>query len=157
MRRARTALVLAVPLFVTIACGQSDNGGDNMETARTYSLCPKTDESRQKLYEEVTNFAAQQNARLIDRGDGARRELSSMQSEVLNQTGGEPILLTVEKPDEFRISVTNLGLREKMALTIRSSGAGDEAGPVASFVDDLARFWVIQRVEGGVADDPPCA
>jgi hypothetical protein len=148
-RLQRKAMVLAVPLFMVVACGQP-------EIKRIYSLCPKTDESRQRLYEQVKNFADQQRARLIDRGDGVERELSNMESEVLNKTGGNPILLTGEKPDEFRISVTNLGLKEKMALTVRSSAARGEASPVAAFMDDLGRFWAIQRVEGGVADDPPC-
>ena len=156
MRKGRKVVVLALPLALIVACSQSDRSSDSMETKQTYSLCPRTDESRQSLFEQVKGFADQQQARFIDRGEGAERELSSMGSDVLRKTGGSPILLTVEKPDKFRISVTNLGLREKIALTVRSWGQIGEANPVAGFMDDLGRLWTIQRVEGGVTDDPPC-
>jgi hypothetical protein len=153
---AREIIVLAVPLILIVACGQSDKGGERMETRHNYSLCPKADDSRERFYEQVKNFAGQQEARFIDRSAEAQRELSSMRSNVLDKTGGSPILLTVEKSDEFRISVTNLGLRNKIALTIRSWGASAEVGSVVGFMDDLGRLWTIQRVEGGVTDDPPC-
>ena len=156
MRKGRNVVVLSVLLLLIVACGQSDKGVDSMERKQTYSLCPRTDQSRQSLFEQVKGFADQQQARFIDRGEGAERELSSMGSDVLRKTGGSPVLLTVEKPNEFRISVTNLGLREKIALTVRSWGEIGEASPVAGFMDDLGRLWTIQRVEGGVTDDPPC-
>lgn len=156
MRGGRKLVVLAVLLFLIVACGQSDKRRDAMETKQTYSLCPKIDDSRQRLHEQLKDFADQQQARFIDRGAGAQRELSSMGSDVLNSTNGNPILLTVEKPNEFRISVTNLGLREKIALTVRSRGDVAEGSPIGGFMDDLGRFWAIQTVEGGVTDDPAC-
>jgi hypothetical protein len=104
----------------------------------------------------VKEFADQQQARFIDRGAGAQQELSAMGPDVLSNTGGSPVLLTVERPDEFRISVTNLGLSEKIALTVRSTREFGEASPVGVFMNDLGRFWTIQRVEGGVTDDPRC-
>lgn len=156
MRNGVSVLVLAVQLFLVVACGQSDKRGVNMETVHAYSLCPKTGDARGRLSEQIKNFSGQQQARLIDRGDGAQQELSNIGSEVLSRTGGNPILLTVEKPDEFRISVTNLGLREKIALTIRLWDVRPEVSPVASLVEELGRFWTIQEVNGAVTDDPPC-
>jgi hypothetical protein len=79
-----------------------------------------------------------------------------MGSNVLSKTGGDPVLLTVEKPEEFRISVTNLGLRVKIALTIRIWDTSGASGSIADLMDGIGRFWTIQRVEGGVSDDPPC-
>jgi hypothetical protein len=149
-------VALAVPLFLVVACGHSEMDGGRMETKHTYSLCPKTDDARIRLYEQAKNFAAQKEARFIDRSAEAQRELSSMGSNILNRTGGNSILLTIEKPGEFRISVTNLGLRDKVALTIRALGAAGEVSAVAGFMDDLGHFWTIQTVEGSVTDDPPC-
>jgi hypothetical protein len=156
MRMGWKVVALAIPLFMVVACGQSEIDRDHMETKHTYSLCPKSEDARQRLHEQVKAFAGQQNAQIIDRSAGAQQELSNMASNVLDKTGGSSILLTVEKPDDFRISVTNLGLKEKIALTIRTWSASGEVGSVAGFMDDLGRYWTIRRVEGGVTDDPPC-
>jgi hypothetical protein len=77
--------------------------------------------------------------------------------DILGSTGGDPILLTVEKTDEFRVSLTNLGLREKVALSVRYWRPGERDSRIAALIDDIGRFWSIQRVEGGVTDDPSCA
>lgn len=79
-----------------------------------------------------------------------------MESDVLKNTGGQPILLTVEKTGEFRISVTNLGLKDKIALTIRSWNKTSGSSPTTDFMTDLDRLWTIQKVESSVTNDPPC-
>ena len=101
-----------------------------METKTTYSLCPTAGDSRQRLYDEVKTFAEQQGARLIDRSSGAKQELSDLQSAVLKNTGGDPILLTIEKAGQYRVSVTNLGLKEKVALSVRSLEEASSMKPV---------------------------
>src|SRR3546814_1193015 len=73
----------------------------------------------------------------------------------LFRSGGSPILLTVEKPNGFRVSVTNLGLRDKVALTVRSWGEAGGATSVSDFVADLARFWVINEVARSVDNGRP--
>ena len=156
MRRERKTAALTIPLFLLAACGQSEKASNSVETKQTYSLCPKANDAAQKLYEKARSFADQQEARFIDRGAGAQRELSGMGSGVLKNTGGEVILLTIEKADEFRISVTNLGLKEKIALSVRSWGDAGENSPVTNFMDDLERFWTVERVSGSVTNDPPC-
>jgi hypothetical protein len=108
------------------------------------------------LYRQVKTFADEHGARFIDRSFGAQQELSDIRSEVLSKTGGPPILLTVEKPNEYRISVTNLGLTEKIALTVRSRSEKETAGPVAKLMNSLGRYWAIQEVESSVTNDPPC-
>lgn len=156
MRNSGSVLMLAMQLLLLVACGQSDRGDGAVEIVHAYSLCPKTGDARERLSEQVKNFSGEQDARLTDRGGGAQQELSNMGSAVLNRTGGAPILLTVEKPDKFRVSVTNLGLREKVALTIRLWNVQPEASPVSGLIDELSRYWTIQEVEGAVTDDPPC-
>ena len=101
-------------------------------------------------------MADQQQAQFIDRGAGAQSELSGMTSDVLKNTTGTAILITVEKPDMFRISVTNLGLREKIALSVRSWGGVRQHLAVARFMNDLNRFWMVQEVDRSVTNDPPC-
>lgn len=127
-----------------------------METKTTYSLCPTAGDSRQRLYDEVKTFAEQQGARLIDRSSGAKQELSDLQSGVLKNTGGDPILLTVEKAGQYRVSVTNLGLKEKVALSVRSLGEASSMEPISAFIDSLGRYWAIKEVGGSVQNDPPC-
>lgn len=157
MRRVLTSSILAFLLLAVIGCNRSNDSEDSVGTKDTYSLCPKTDDSRQGLYEIAKIFANTQKAKFIDRSAGAKQELSDIGSAVLKNTGGTPILLTIEKPGEFRISVTNLGLTNKIALTIRSWGADSEASAVSGFMKNLSLFWTIQEIEGGVTDDPPCS
>lgn len=154
--REKLIVVLAFPLSLAIACGQTNEVSDSMETKQTYSLCPKSDDARQRLYEQVRGFADQHRARFIDRGAGAQRELSQSGSDVLKRTGGEVILLMVEKSGEFRLSVTNLGLDEKIALAVRTWNAAGEDSAITSFLDDLRSFWTVQVVDGSVTNDPPC-
>lgn len=156
MRVGSKAVVVAILLFLTVACGQSDEVSDNMGIRQTYSLCPKSADSRQILYELVKDFADQQKAQFIDRGAGVQRELSGMDSGVLKRTGGTPILITVEKPDEFRISLSNLGLKEKVALAIRSWGKIGKDRALTRFMKDLGHYWTVQSVDGSVTNDPPC-
>src|SRR3546814_4810566 len=81
-----------LPLLFVSACGQSDEAKDDMEVKQTYSLCPISEDSRQRLYDQVKSFADHQGARFIDRSAGAKQELSDIGSDVLNKTGGSPIL-----------------------------------------------------------------
>lgn len=149
-------VVLMTLLLFAAACGQSKMDGDRMEAVRTYSLCPKAADARQRLQAQVEAFALQHNAQVFDRSDAAQQELSSIESQVLAKTGDSPILLTIEKQDDFRISVTNLGLKEKVALTIRTWRASSEADFLAGFMSELGRDWEIRTSEVGITDDPPC-
>jgi hypothetical protein len=150
------AAVLAVLLLFAVACSQSKTDGDRMGTKQTYSLCPKAPDARQRLQAQVEAFARQHSAQVFDRSAGVQQELSSIDSSVLEKTGGTSILVTIEKPDEFRISVTNLGLREKVALTIRTWRTSIESESFASFMDEIGHYWVIRTAEDGITDDPPC-
>src|SRR3546814_4130287 len=124
MRNALRAVVLAVPLLFVSACGQSDEAKDDMEVKQTYSLCPISEDSRQRLYDQVKSFADHQGARFIDRSAGVKQELSDIGSDVLNKTGGSPILLTVEQQTGFRVrSEENTSeLQSLMRITYAVSG-----------------------------------
>lgn len=156
MRAGWRATILAAPLFFIVACGQSDEATESMEMKQAYSLCPTSEDSRQRLYDQVKSFADQHEARLIDRSAGAQQELAAIGSDVLAKTGGDLVLLTVEKSDEFRVTVGNVGLKEKFGLTVRSLGEASDAAPVSDFMADLGRFWAIEEVERSVENDPPC-
>lgn len=147
----------AVALLALAGCDQAPQNPPGMENKQTYSLCPRSDESRPRLLEVMREFAAQNQARFIDRGAEAQNELSAMESSkgALESTGGDLIVLTVEKQNAFRVSLSNLGLREKMALTVRYAGEQQE-DRVTGLLADIERSWTIQRVEGGVTNDPPC-
>jgi hypothetical protein len=155
MRRRIQAAALAIPLILS-ACSQSDDTDKGMEAKQTYSLCPKTGDAQSRLDNLVRRFADEQGARLIDRSVGAKEELSSLNSNVLSQTGGNPILITAEKTGEYRISVTNLGLREKVVLSVRSLGGNTSDNPVTSLIEDLSGFWSIEESEENVTNAPPC-
>lgn len=156
MRVEPAAVALAILLFSLAACNQSDRISISMEVKQTYSLCPKYRNVERKLYEQVKHFADQQKAKLIDRGDEAQQELSKMRSSVLTNTSRKVILLTVERPGEFRISVTNLGLNEKIALAVRHWGKVSEDNPVSELMNDLDRSWTVKRVDGNVTNEPHC-
>lgn len=85
MRRALTLSILAFSLLAVIGCNRSNDGEDSVGTKDTYSLCPKTDDSRQGLYEEAKIFADTQKAKFIDRSAGAQQELSDIGSAVLKK------------------------------------------------------------------------
>lgn len=144
-------------LLSVASCGQSDNAILNMSTKTDYSLCPKSESSRSDLFELMRDFANQHEARIVDRGAEAQRELSGMsRGNALASTGGDLIMLTVEKPNEFRISLSNLGLREKIGLTIRYWAGSEGDSRVKALMDDIERFWSIEAEEGGTMNDPPC-
>lgn len=148
--------LIAGLLFFTFGCGQSNKEDRVVETKQVYSLCPITADARERMYYHVSRIVDQQQALITDRSSEAQKELSDIKSGVLKSTGGEPILLTVEKPGEFRISVTNLGLVEKIAMSVSWWGESRKTTPVDDLMLDLAQFWVIEEVDGVVTDDPPC-
>jgi hypothetical protein len=80
-----------------------------------------------------------------------------MKSSVLESTGGNPVLVTVEKPSKFRVSITNLGLKEKFALSVGFSDTTGEDPSIAGFMADVGRFWTIHEVDRSVTNDPPCS
>jgi hypothetical protein len=156
MRSILKLVPVVGPLFLIFGCGQSDEANKVMETMKTYSLCPRTVDARQQLFRKVGLLANQQQARIIDRASEAQQGLSDIGSEVLNKTGGELILLTVEKAGQFRVSVTNLGLKEKIVLSVRWWGEPGKDPAIDDLIQDLGPFWTIEEVDGGVTNDPPC-
>jgi hypothetical protein len=142
-------------ILLTVACSQADKV-EHVEAKRTYSLCPRAENARQDLYERLKDFADRHHATVIDRSIGVKRELIAIESSILKNTNGDPILLTVERPGEYRISVTNLGLREKLALSVRMSVVDQKSSSLAGFVESLTDSWDVKEVSGSVADDPPC-
>jgi hypothetical protein len=129
-----------------------------MERRQNYSLCPRAEDSRPRLHALVNDFANEQQATLINRGQEAENELSGMTSSkgVFERTGGKLIALAVDKPSEFRLSLSNLGLEQKVALAVISYRGEEMNAQVRQFLSDLSSFWVVQPVEAGVTDDPPC-
>lgn len=149
-----------VLILVLISCDRNGNHGDViMQNKFSFSLCPKRGSSRDQLYDIVINFAKQENARVVDRGTEAQAELSGVHKgkDVLSSTGGDLMLLTIEKPNEFRISLTNLELNEKFALTVKYFGRSEGGNRVESLLDDIERSWDVRGVEGGITNDPPCS
>lgn len=145
-----------VPMLFLFACGLADDPIEGMGTKQAYSLCPTTDGSRERLVDQVRDFADQQDARLVDRSAGVQQELSAIGSSILTSTGGAPVLMMVERPDVYRVTVTNLGLRTKFALSVRFWNEPEGSIPVNNFMTELEEFWTIEAIEGGVLDDPPC-
>jgi hypothetical protein len=148
-------IVIVVAFLALAACDQLKEGPHRMET---YSLCPRGNESRSRLRELVLNFAVLNQAKFTDRGAESQGELSAMQGSkgALNSTGGTLIVLAVEKPNDFRVSLSNLGLRDKVSMGVRYWNSGPGNVRIAKLLTEIEHSWVIQRVEGGVSDDPPC-
>lgn len=157
MRRMKMPFSVAL-LLAVIACDQSQESMPNMETKQTYSLCPIRAGSRPRLHTLVEEFANKYQARIIDRSAEAQGELAGMKkgADILDHSAEDLIMLTVEIPNDLRVSLSNLGLREKVALTVRHSKAGVQDVRVAALLANIGRFWRAQPVEGGVLDDPPC-
>lgn len=156
MRKSSEMGILMAAVCLVSACGQSNNDDHSLETKRTYSLCAISGDARQRLYDRAKNLADRQSAQFIDRSAAVQSELTNMKSSVLNETGGNPVLLTIEKPNKFRVSITNLGLKEKFGLTVRLSGTSSEESSIGEFMDDVGRSWTIQEVDEAVTNDPPC-
>ncbi|HUE78500.1 MAG TPA: hypothetical protein VMN38_02570 [Sphingomicrobium sp.] len=156
LRKRRSAAILGILGLLTPSCGQSDT---DTSTKLAYQLCPKSGDARAKLHELAMAYAAQQQAQVFDRGAEAQNELASMQSGqsvALRSTNLPLVLLTIEKPRAFRISITNVGLKEKFGLSVRlwNNSSGDSNA--AAFLSQVERFWRIDKVQGGVSNDPPC-
>ena len=128
-----------------------------MENKQSYSLCRKNDASRPRLIEIMKKFAAEYGATLIDRGAEAQAELSGMQNRgALRSTGGELTALTVERPNDLHISLSNLGLLEKFGMTVRYRKAEQQVPRITSLLAAVEQSWIVQPVDDGVGNDPPC-
>ena len=152
----RLAIILLMPLLAGLAyCEQRKI--ETQSTKHTYSLCPKSDDARARSLVLIKDFSHEKSAELVDRSAGATRELSALAAQVLADTGGDLVLVTVTKPNEFRVSFTNLGLREKFVLSVRYWKAWEQDGSVSTLLGDLESYWTFQTLEGkGIEDDPPC-
>lgn len=157
MRRAAWSAVVTL-LIVSTSCDQLGVGPAKMENRQSYSLCPFISDATPRLYNLMQSFANRNRAQFSDRGSDAQKEISALSrgSDILARTGGEPILLTVEKRGRFRVSLTNLGLREKYALSVRYSSAEDKNSviPLLRSMEDIVK---ITSVQDGVTDRPPCS
>lgn len=151
-RRVADTAVAIGSMFV-VACSQNV---DDEEYKTTYSLCPKSEDSHIRVYEFLQNFADEQGANLIDRSSGAQQELSDLGSNILERTGRQPILVTIEKEGQYRVSFTNLGLREKAVLSVRTLHSPNSSSPSNSLLEGLSGFWFIEESKHNVTDEPPC-
>jgi hypothetical protein len=107
------------------SCSRGQSPTDAGSVIRAYQLCAKSGDARAKLNEIAKAYAAERHALLSDRGPGAQNELVAMKSDVLHSTSLPVVLLTIDKPSAFRISITNVGLNEKFALSVRVWDEGD--------------------------------
>lgn len=145
-------------LFLATSCGQPKKADGDMENKETYSLCPKTDTSVKELPSVIKHFANEEKASIVDRGADAQREISGISAGkgVLDATGGGLVMLTVDKRNEFRVSLSNLGLKRMVDMSVRyrKEDARKEV------VDHLSRLlnaaWNIGKVEDGVTGKPQC-
>ena len=152
----RLAIILLMPLLAGLAyCEQRKI--ETQSTKHTYSLCPKSDDARARSLVLIKDFSHEKSAELVDRGADATRELAVAASRILEDTGGDLVLVSVAKPNEFRVSFTNLGLRDKFVLSVRYWKAWEQDGSVSTLLGDLESYWTFQTLEGkGIEDDPPC-
>lgn len=151
--------LLVVLLLLAEGCSQHQEGSRPMEAKQQYSLCPMAGgDSRRHLLEVIREFAARTQARVVDRGAEAQEELAGMRTgkNVLDSSGGDLMVLTVEVPNDFRVSLSNLGLKEKVALSIRRRKEEQQDPRITALFADIERYWTIAPVEGGVTDEPRC-
>lgn len=158
MRKLMPIFLGVLFLSFLAACVQSENDSSINTRKQDYSLCPRNDQSRSQLLALVREFAARNQARLVDRGPEAQNELNQTMGghELLNDTGGDLIVLMVEKPNQYRISLSNAGLREKIALSVRYWTEREEDSGVAELLSNIERSWVVEPVDAGVTDAPLC-
>jgi hypothetical protein len=127
------------------------------ETITQYSLCPKSISARAALPGLASNFAEANGATFSDVGPIRERQLvSGGGRNLLSATGGPLVVIVVEKRGKFRLSLGNLGLREKFGIGVEVSAEGVEEGVLARFFSELSFGWTVERVDGGITNDPPC-
>lgn len=140
-----------------VGCGFDKDVEGVIDKKATYSLCPKTSTARDDLINAARSFAKNHGARYVDRSSEARNELLNMRDgrATLEKSGGILTLITIELPKSYRISLSNLGLAKKTALTVRlwDDRARDQSD---IFLRNLNSSWSIREEEVSVADDPPC-
>lgn len=157
MSPVRLVAAVAIVLTSTASCG-SPTDAEDTQTKQAYQLCPISIDALAKLNEIATSFAAEQQAKVYDRGAEAQRELASMDhgSDTLRSTNLPLILLTIEKPSVFRVSITNAGLQEKIAVTVRIWKETDGDSRTEALISQLGSHWSIDKAPGGILNDPPC-
>jgi hypothetical protein len=157
MMRGVTETVLVTLLFLIAACGQG-GGRNDAETKYIYQLCPKSEASRQELSSLMKSFARRNGAQIFDRASESQNEIAEMDNgaDILESTGGNLILLTLEKPDVYIISTTNLRLKEKVVLTVTYLRDSSSETEVQELLKEIEGSWNVQRVAGGVTNDPAC-
>lgn len=147
---------LSFVAFMCTACNQGVERSEKMEIKQAFELCPHGADAMRELFAQAAAFAKRQEAKFVNRGAEAQAGLKSINSKVIGSTGGPLLLLTVERSGEFRISLTNAGLEQKVAMTISFLDARKQDGAVFDFVNKLKEHWTIIPVSGGVLNEPSC-
>jgi hypothetical protein len=109
----------------------------------------------------VKDFAEREQARFTDRSAGVQHELEALgQQDFLKAMGGKVIMLSVTKPGQYDFSVTNIGLKEKLAMGIGFWGEPPQNHAVDDFLTQLGKIWDIEKFSkdrhAGVLNEPPC-
>jgi hypothetical protein len=126
------------------------------ESVTRYSLCPKTKTARDALPFLARKFAQAEGATFSDVGPDRERELEVIGSSVLSKTGLPLVVIVVKKEGEYKFSLGNLGLREKFGMAVRVSSESIGESAWAAFRSQLSLEWTLQKVNGGITNDPPC-
>ena len=129
-----------------------------MKDQVTYSLCPSSLGSWDSLLQLLQEFARTEGARLVNRSSEVQKELADLSKGpgVLAASGGSVVMVTIEKPGAYKIVLSNLGLSQKLGMSIRQMTSAVDGGPAASLMDRLKPFWVFRATDGSVRNDPPC-
>lgn len=111
--------ILLTVLLTLMGCVQQRPGVLNVR--EEFTICLASVGEGMKIKERVLEFAHQNKMDVYDRSAQLERELRDLRDAaiVLEATTGKIIMLTVEKKNSMRVSLTNAGSGYEMGLTIR--------------------------------------
>ena len=95
----------------------------DLSAREEYTICFSPKNSAIYFKDYLISFARQEGMEVFDRSREAEGELRSLDhgNIVLDNTVGSLILVTIERKDMVRISITNAGLGNDLNLTFRYS------------------------------------
>lgn len=107
-------------LVFLILFGCMENAKRDFDVKEEYTFEFSERTSSENIKDLFENYGAKVGASITDRSESAESELRLLEHGrfILESTDGKLILLTVEKPKKWRISLTNAGLGNKLQLSL---------------------------------------
>lgn len=154
---AKAMFVVSGLWIMAALAGCANQDTTELGAREDFAICFSPGDGAQKFKYYLMSFAQQEGMSVLDRSKKVEKELRSLEDarDVLESTVGPLILMTVEKENELRISITNASLGNDLSLSFRYK-VGTRPNEATRLLEQVTQEHRVMTMDEAGHDDQIC-